>query len=297
MTAQALQSPRRFSRSTAFTLIELLVVIAIIAILAAILFPVFAQAREKARAISCLSNVRQAGLALAQYVQDYDETTPSLGGNACDQYDTDFTGCLYPYTKSFDVFFGPDRNDYDTPNQVDHDPSGRLAGYGYNWGPIQRRGGGLFDGQVVNPTTGRKFLKGRSLAQFVTPAQMVAFGDSYDTRRITCDFTFLLCTYGGGHSNSGLRHGGHFNFAFMDGHAKPIYMQAAYGVANAEAGLMAFPRALDQRSWWCADPNEVLNNPDGDSVNMPAGIKCGDVGQYIQDHVLSGHDMGTPFTD
>ena len=63
-------------KQRAFTLIELLVVIAIIAILAAILFPVFAQAREKARAISCLSNLKQAGLGYAIYTQDYDETTP-----------------------------------------------------------------------------------------------------------------------------------------------------------------------------------------------------------------------------
>src|SRR5438132_6444016 len=66
-------------RVRAFTLIELLVVIAIIAVLAAILFPVFAQAREKARSAGCLSNVKQLGTAVQMYVQDYDERLP----NAC----------------------------------------------------------------------------------------------------------------------------------------------------------------------------------------------------------------------
>jgi prepilin-type N-terminal cleavage/methylation domain-containing protein len=66
--------PRRVLR--AFTLIELLVVIAIIAILAAILFPVFAQAREKARSTACISNLKQIGIGMMQYVQDFDELYP-----------------------------------------------------------------------------------------------------------------------------------------------------------------------------------------------------------------------------
>jgi len=68
-------------RRSGFTLIELLVVIAIIAILAAILFPVFAQARDKARASSCLSNQKQIGLAMMQYVQDYDGSWPFQAGD------------------------------------------------------------------------------------------------------------------------------------------------------------------------------------------------------------------------
>ncbi|HLK58292.1 MAG TPA: prepilin-type N-terminal cleavage/methylation domain-containing protein [Chthonomonadaceae bacterium] len=89
-----------------FTLIELLVVIAIIAILAAILFPVFAQAREKARQISCLSNEKQMGLAYMQYLQDYDETfvfsvrwgIPGQG----------WAGHIYPYVKNAAVYICPD---------------------------------------------------------------------------------------------------------------------------------------------------------------------------------------------
>jgi len=69
-------------KAGAFTLIELLVVIAIIAILSAILFPVFAQAREKARGLSCMANTRQVGLGVAMYVQDNDETLPFAGYSA-----------------------------------------------------------------------------------------------------------------------------------------------------------------------------------------------------------------------
>lgn len=81
MGMKALDGRRRRRRGlgvAAFTLIELLVVIAIIAILAAILFPVFARAREKARQTSCLSNLKQIGLATLMYCQDYDECTPII---------------------------------------------------------------------------------------------------------------------------------------------------------------------------------------------------------------------------
>src|SRR5580693_496270 len=94
----------------AFTLIELLVVIAIIAILAAILFPVFAQAKEAAKRTSCLSNTQQIDLGMLMYMNDYDDTTPTIlgarGGNT--SYEIDWYTQVNPYVKNFGVWFCPD---------------------------------------------------------------------------------------------------------------------------------------------------------------------------------------------
>jgi prepilin-type N-terminal cleavage/methylation domain-containing protein/prepilin-type processing-associated H-X9-DG protein len=92
------------SSTSGFTLIELLVVIAIIAILAAILFPVFAQARDKARQSSCSSNLKQLSLGILQYVQDYDETFPT---GQQQNWDRTWVRIVQPYVKSIEVFRCP----------------------------------------------------------------------------------------------------------------------------------------------------------------------------------------------
>ncbi|MDF2439620.1 MAG: hypothetical protein JWN98_604 [Abditibacteriota bacterium] len=111
-----------------FTLIELLVVIAIIAILAAILFPVFARAREQARKTSCLNNIKQIGLGMMQYSQDYDEQLVR-GGWSCQNFTTPGNPCrwylmLEPYTKSRQV--------YVCPSQSQSAYTTNAGGYGLN---------------------------------------------------------------------------------------------------------------------------------------------------------------------
>ena len=134
-------------RYGAFTLIELLVVIAIIAILAAILFPVFARARENARRASCSSNLKQIGLGLLQYSQDYDEIFPlayTLGDQASNAgANTKWMDVVQPYVKSTQLFTCPSdtavtyNGNTFTPKFIPHDEPGgasfvNFGSYGIN---------------------------------------------------------------------------------------------------------------------------------------------------------------------
>ena len=134
-----------------FTLIELLVVIAIIAILAAILFPVFAQAREKARQTTCASNEKQLGLAFMQYSQDYDEFLPTNAYSVTGGLNgPGWTGMIYPYVKSANVYTCPD------------DSTANALSYAYNaaliWG---------------NPGSAAPAVTSGAVAQLTAPASTV----------------------------------------------------------------------------------------------------------------------------
>ena len=265
------------ARKSAFTLIELLVVIAIIAILAAILFPVFAQAREKARAISCLSNCKQTGLAYMMYVQDYDEITPlqnspvvkdAAGNYAAGGY---WFRLIQPYVKNWQLMTCLDRTANRTvdmttaKNQANYpvELKGQLQGYGYNDGWVSDSCYGLTCEQnIPNPTdpTGPpvKARLGRSIAAIQTPADCVAFGDTYDSPGYSVAMDNLLGYSDAPTTTKGIRHNGNLNFVFADGHAKVIHMQigvyAGFG-GGTPTGTITRPASETDGLKWCYDPN------------------------------------------
>jgi prepilin-type N-terminal cleavage/methylation domain-containing protein/prepilin-type processing-associated H-X9-DG protein len=200
-----------------FTLIELLVVVAIIAILAAILFPVFAQAREKARSASCASNLRQLGTAVRMYVQDYDGqyfqhwyVTPTYWFGRLDTRTTPPTayraeGLLYPYVKNFDLQKCPSFTGQPSYGSA-------TAGYGYN----------------VNYLTTGFGQAGVSEATIEKPASCAVFADAanYDIRSgIVTETTSiwppsstLLYNY----AVVQFRHSETANVVYADGHVKAV---------------------------------------------------------------------------
>ncbi len=261
-----MDSPKR--RQTAFTLIELLVVIAIIAILAAILFPAFAQARESARRTSCLSNVSQVGSGLMMYVQDYDETTPSMYYVYRTRQAVDYWNLLQPYVKSVGLFYCPDYTATGCGWQefINEPRDQRCIGYGYNWGPMQSFTVTYTQGGLLNDYfyTGQGYgASGRTIAQLVAPAEVFAFGDSNDLPWYTVSINSLLTNFHGA-SNASMVHGGRGNMAFMDGHARNVMWRGGTGMLGyTPGGRLALPASPTDWSKWCADPAEVVTTDVG----------------------------------
>jgi prepilin-type N-terminal cleavage/methylation domain-containing protein/prepilin-type processing-associated H-X9-DG protein len=207
-------------RPRGFTLIELLVVIAIIAILAAILFPVFARAREKARQASCMSNLKQITLAALMYLQDYDERMifNHTGANVGGRWHEWWTN-LQPYCKNWQLF---------------KCPSSSVNIYnGVNYG---KRGCG---DNILSGELSRHFWGGDQgiLAEFQAPAETIWFADwgggqgppSPNGHRL-CPHWHVGRTYVG--YVHPLLHNDGTNYGMMDGHVKWLKYESTYSGVN-----------------------------------------------------------------
>ncbi|MCD6351806.1 MAG: DUF1559 domain-containing protein [Armatimonadetes bacterium] len=222
-----------------FTLIELLVVIAIIAILAAILFPVFARAREKARQASCLSNCKQLGLGMLMYIQDYDERFP-----VWNRYEPQTLwplappAAIYPYVKNTDLYVCPSGRD--APNITGLPPGWDHYSY-HGVQPDYQFPGPSYTGYAWNERLFHAGYVGRgglSLARVTRPSETVMMGDGAHMfgGRGTFVFANKCCDSNIGWRDGHLdgndastgqpspdsygRHNGGSNIAYADGHAK-----------------------------------------------------------------------------
>lgn len=192
-----------------FTLIELLVVIAIIALLAAILFPVFARARENARKSSCQNNLKQIGIGIAQYVQDYDETLFRRDGMA----GLNWKQVVQPYIKSTQTFDCPSNTSTATSGNI-------LANYAINNAACQFAN----DGDVAGTNCTNGGLQGNSptnIADIPRPSEKIIVVE-LRTQGWT-DFASPWWTgYPGNWTNGFAGHLGTANFLFADGHVKSL---------------------------------------------------------------------------
>lgn len=226
----ALHRPKR-----AFTLIELLVVIAIIALLAAILFPVFARARENARRASCQSNLKQMGLSIMQYTQDYDEALPylALAGTSAGTFRNDlqiWADMIQPYTKSLQIFRCPSNTNCNTPLGASV-PTGATMRMSY--------GGTTNTFASDNPQTfafaadaGSAFNKPPTkLSEFSNTAETFMVGEIQDSTSVIYGYGLTVP------ATAEVRVAGktHFdgsNWLYADGHVKYLNLNTIYSNSN-----------------------------------------------------------------
>jgi prepilin-type N-terminal cleavage/methylation domain-containing protein/prepilin-type processing-associated H-X9-DG protein len=242
-------------RRAGFTLIELLVVIAIIAILAAILFPVFAQAREKARQASCLSNQKQLGTAMQMYMQDWDERFPNwrtLVPKSVEHPNAKITWVenMQPYCKNKKIWVCPSDN---TPGFSQTNPATQnsywLNAYVFRWSGLDAK---------TPPSV--------TLAEIPYPATTIVLcdGPANDGQHVWpgpptewCGANVAWCV------QSQQRHSGGINFTFADGHVKWYRVQSLKStVFPDDSATDTVPRLLNlpansrkpsndgQNPWW-----------------------------------------------
>ncbi|MDF2439397.1 MAG: hypothetical protein JWN98_381 [Abditibacteriota bacterium] len=205
------QRPTRLDwKKPGFTLIELLVVIAIIAILAAILFPVFARARENARKSSCLSNLKQMGLGAMMYSQDYDERFMRVYTNVAPAGPRDWATDTVPYIKSKQIFVCPSQT---------------RGGYGYGY------------------NTWLATSTGRSLAEIQEPARTCLYSEIIQAVDRSWPYNYYPADR---RFEPEPRHLDGLNMVYTDGHAKWIQKtnKGLYATAaNVLDGTWWFPTA------------------------------------------------------
>ena len=265
------------SKKSAFTLIELLVVIAIIAILAAILFPVFAQAREKARQTSCLSNMKQVGLGLLMYAQDYDENYPradywdsrpplnpaATGTFAARVNHYKWPAWVLPYTKNVNIFRCPSR----TRDQVAWDQNGEYKGDGYALNLS-------LSGRPINPSGENPSFLGGTLAGVQTPA------DTWVLMELRNQVSFSYISSSGVLWPAALReswapylmpsgipdknnapHSDGLTFAYVDGHAKYMNVKAFLALCPTSASYAVPPCTFRTNAGGGSGFNTCSGNP------------------------------------